>query len=143
MVIFVGALHCDLQEVLIGLEEGELLEETLPGDHRVALVLDELICDHGSLLELHQHDCLGRHGDVVGGVHRREGRGDDRHKLVRVRLVDELLGHFKADLAWIVSDVTESDWVLCIPVIVPIKLEKSIQKLVRCHIRIVFADLGH
>ena len=66
--------------MLVGLEEGKFLEEAHPGQTRVG-VRQKGFGYLQAFLEFGQHGTLSALGDVVGGVHRGEGWGQDRHQV--------------------------------------------------------------
>lgn len=104
VVVLVARKHLHFDKVLVGAEERELLEETLPSDAGPALVLYQLSCDHGSFFELHQHHTLGRHAHIVAGIHGGESWRDDRHQGLGVGLVDQILTDIPTHLICIVCD---------------------------------------
>ena len=143
VVLFPLGEDLDLEEVLVGLEEGELFEEALPADARRALVAGEFVRDHGRLFELGQHHVARRVTHVVGRVHRREGRRDDWHHRLRVQLVNHIRWNRELHDLGVVRDFAKRDGVVGAPFVVAVVLEEAREQLVRGHLGVVLTDLGH
>lgn len=73
MNILIPREYLDLDEVLVRLEEGELLEKSFPGDLVVLLVFHDVLGDLHGFLDLGYHHVSSGQRDVVGRVHGGEG----------------------------------------------------------------------
>ena len=142
MILVILRHDLNLDKVLVGAEEGEILEEALPGDGRGALVLDQLVRDFGCLFKLREHHILRRLTHVVCRIHGGEGRCDDWHQSFRVRVVEQLGIDVKLYRFCFVGNLAERQRILRAPVVVAIVLKEPIKELVGSHIWIITAYFG-
>lgn len=77
MVVLGLGQDLNLYEVLVGLEEGELLEQALPGDRRILALFHDVLRDLHRLFELCDHVIARGQVDVEGRVHGGEGWRDN------------------------------------------------------------------
>lgn len=133
----------DLDEVLICLEEGELLEEALPCYTVSLFVLHDVLGYFHCLFEFSHHHIAGGQAHVVSRIHRRESRGDDRKVVLFVLLVEEGFVYGELDHLWVVQYFTQGDWVVILPLAVAVVTEEGVKKLADFKIWVHFADVGH
>lgn len=134
--------NLDLNEVLVGLEERELLEQALPGNLLSAVVLHKLLGDFHGFLQFGDHHVPSGQTHVVGRIHARVGWCDDRKEVSSlVGLVAELLLDFKAGHPRVVLNFSQHHGVVVLPNSVPVVSEEGVQKLACLKLRVLFADI--
>mmetsp|Transcript_7326 Transcript_7326/g.12388 ORF Transcript_7326/g.12388 Transcript_7326/m.12388 type:complete len:295 (-) Transcript_7326:750-1634(-) len=144
--VFGGREDLDLNEVLVGLEEGELLEEALPGDLGVHALLHDVVRDLHRLLELGDHVVSRRLIHVEGRVHGGEGGRDDWKEVPAVFTVEEpAIGVIdsEGDAVSVVQDLPKHDGVVEPPRPQPVVLEERLQELAHFEVGVLLANVGH
>ena len=97
------------------------------------------------LLHLCYHDIACSQGDIVRGVHGREGRRDDREIVFVTLPVEEgRICNSEANLrSFHILDLTEYDWIIMYPSSFPVVLEECVQKLACFQLRILLTHVGN
>mmetsp|Transcript_83995 Transcript_83995/g.133117 ORF Transcript_83995/g.133117 Transcript_83995/m.133117 type:complete len:206 (+) Transcript_83995:228-845(+) len=142
LVVHIFRLGQDLdhKEVLELLEEGERCIDITP----ISLVALHVLHYLEAPFELLQEDPLGALRDVVGGIHRWEGRRDHRHHMLSVRRVRLWVPHLEGRHAWnrgrIFQNVAECHGARPVPLPLVVQSEEPVHQLIWRIVGIQLAD---
>lgn len=125
-------------EVLVGLEEWELFEKTLP---RNALALGDRSCNQPAFFELSQQNLLGRMRNIERRVAVRETWSQDWH-LVVVPFLKQFFIDRERHKVFRILNLRQMHWVVWTPVIRAVKAKEDREELVNWSIRVIDANFG-